>query len=426
MKTLRMFRFSLAALLMVLVALAHADTVKLKPLSSGAIARRGGRFPARRLTLSPAAPDNLKTPPAGLVAPMYGVLTLGPKENPASFVVIVDDPGGKAPRLFVDANANGDMTDDPAPEWERQDVKGSNGEDLHNYVGGATLQVRYGNDTLPLHLSLQLPDSADPSRAANKDTLLCYTDYASTGDMTLGRRTYTVMLMDALVTGDYRGLGGGETSGVVLLIDVNGNGVFDSRGELYDIARPFNIKGTTYEITNMNASGSAFDVVKSKKSVPEILPPPDLSVGKTALPFTMKTTGGQTVRFPAAYKGKVVLLYFWATWCPACRQQIPYVRDAYRAFHSEGLDILGVSLDHENEAQQLADFTRQNEMPWPQIYDGKYRNAEVAQLYFIHGTPTIYLIDGDTGTILAEGADLRGDRLAKTVGEVLAKKRRSH
>src|SRR5262249_48812095 len=158
-------------------------------------------------------------------------------------------------------------------------------------------------------------------RGALKDVLLYYCDYGYEGDLELGGARYRALLTDGLATGDFRGKAmpadvkdpDSWSSGVRLKVDVNGNGTYDNRGEDFDGRRPSNIKGTTYEIDSMSPIGSSFRIARSKTSVPEIPTPPDHSVGKPVTAFDAERTDGTTVHFPADYKGKVVMLDFWAT-----------------------------------------------------------------------------------------------------------------
>jgi peroxiredoxin len=411
-----------AVLIALLVtATAQAQTVHLKMVSSGASNRDGS--PPQPLQMSFAPPDTLRKAPGDLVSPRYGTLTLGPKEKPVTVIIVVDDPPGKPSRLFVDANGNGDLTDDPAPEWTKRPYKANSGQTFVRDDGGALISVRYGSETVPVRLGLFRYDSADPERALYKDTLFYFADYAREGDLLLGGKTYSILLADTLARGDFRIRPAGSLSGILLMIDVNGNGVFDPQGEIYDAAKPFNIKGVTYEIKEISASGDTLTVAKSTRTVPEIPAPPDLRPGKPSLPFEAKTLDGQTVKFPSDYKGKLVVLFFWASWCGDCTQELPGVVQAYQQFHPQGVEWLGVSLDSANAAAQLAAFTKENRMPWPQVYDGKQWKSALVQLYFVQKIPAGYLIDGDTGAILAGGSDVLGPRLMETLQKAVANKK---
>src|ERR1700690_2113754 len=85
-------------------------------------------------------------------------------------------------------------------------------------------------------------------------------------------------------------------------------------------------------------------------------------------PFLAHDLDGQIVS-TAALKGKVVLINFWATWCPPCREEIPNVVATYKKHHDQGFDIIGVSLDQDRE--KLLGYTSQNKMTWPQFFDGQ-------------------------------------------------------
>lgn len=146
------------------------------------------------------------------------------------------------------------------------------------------------------------------------------------------------------------------------------------------------------------------------------------SAGQKAPAFVAKTVDGKTVRFPEDYKGKIVLLDFWAMWCGPCRAEMPNVTAAYEKYHGKGFEVLGVSLDRAQESTKLKSFVNDNKMPWPQIYDGKYWQADVAVKYGIKSIPRPILIDGSTGVILAEGPDARGPRLGAAIEKALAAK----
>lgn len=399
---------------------AAVETVTLKLVPSGAIEKVGTLY-GQRLALSNAVPDGVKQIPSSLKAPLYGVLKLGPRENPTGFAVLIDDISGPSPRLYVDSDADGALTDDPPVKWARSEYRGQDGQTHWLWSGDAEFDVPYGGHKTSLFLNMRLYDPTDPVHAVAKNSLTYYPDYACMGDLKSGSHSYPVAVVDAMITGDFRGNPDNPYT-TVLLVDANASGQYRFLGPA---TAPFNLSGTTTEMRALAADGGSFEVVPSAHSVPLFVPPPDLSVGKPAPPFTHTTLDGHTVRFPTDYKGKIVLLYFWATWCGGCILQIPYLRHAYDTFHTQGLEVLEVSLDKENGAAQLAAYTRANHMVWPQIYDGKFLDAEVAQLYFVHATPFGFLVDGDTGKILARGDSLRGDKLAETISAALAAKSHS-
>jgi thiol-disulfide isomerase/thioredoxin len=117
------------------------------------------------------------------------------------------------------------------------------------------------------------------------------------------------------------------------------------------------------------------------------------------------------------FKGKVVLIDFWATWCGPCVRELPHVLNAYEKHHANGFDIIGISLDKEEKA--VAEFVKKHEMPWPQYFDGKGWQNKLAAKYGISSIPATYLLDGE-GKIIDR--DLRGDALEQAVAMALAAK----
>ncbi|MSU64679.1 MAG: TlpA family protein disulfide reductase [Opitutus sp.] len=118
----------------------------------------------------------------------------------------------------------------------------------------------------------------------------------------------------------------------------------------------------------------------------------------------------------AKYKGKVVLLDFWATWCGPCIAELPTVVEAYKKFHSKGFEIIGISLDKADAKEKLVAFTKEHEMPWVQYYDGKYWENKLVATYGIRSIPATFLLDGE-GKIV--GKDLRGPALEAAVAKAL-------
>jgi thiol-disulfide isomerase/thioredoxin len=114
------------------------------------------------------------------------------------------------------------------------------------------------------------------------------------------------------------------------------------------------------------------------------------------------------------FKGKVILVDFWATWCGPCIAELPNVLKAYEKYHDKGFEIVGISLDSEKE--KLTAFIKKNKMPWPQYFDGKGWQSKLGEKYGITAIPATFLLDKD-GKLLAK--DLRGDALDKAVEQAL-------
>jgi thiol-disulfide isomerase/thioredoxin len=138
-----------------------------------------------------------------------------------------------------------------------------------------------------------------------------------------------------------------------------------------------------------------------------------LTVGAKFPDFNEKDVAGKPLSI-ASYKGKVVLVDFWATWCGPCRAELPNVIATYKKYHDQGFEIIGVSLDQDQA--KLTGFTKSMNMTWPQFFDGQGWQNKLAVNYGIESIPATYLLDGN-GKII--GRDLRGDELTQAVAKAL-------
>ena len=131
-------------------------------------------------------------------------------------------------------------------------------------------------------------------------------------------------------------------------------------------------------------------------------------------PFDLKFTSvdGKAVDI-AKMRGKVVLVDFWATWCPPCRGEVPNVVAAYKKYHDKGFEIIGISLDQDKSA--LLSFTKEHDMTWPQYFDGNGWENKISSGFGINSIPAMWLV-GKDGKVIT--ADARGD-LAGNVEKAL-------
>jgi peroxiredoxin len=140
-----------------------------------------------------------------------------------------------------------------------------------------------------------------------------------------------------------------------------------------------------------------------------------LGIGKMAPDFAQLDPDGKTIKL-SDFRGKYVLLDFWASWCVPCRAENPNLVKAYAAFKSDKFDILGVSLDKEGKREAWLKAVEKDGLTWPQVSDLKGWSNEASQLYSIKAIPQNYLI-GPDGKIVA--INLKGEQLTKKLQELL-------
>ncbi len=134
----------------------------------------------------------------------------------------------------------------------------------------------------------------------------------------------------------------------------------------------------------------------------------------------------------ADYRGKVVLIDFWATWCGPCIAEIPNIKRVYADYRDKGFEIVGISLENakltpgdspaqiasklEAASKKLGEFTAKEGMPWPQYFDGKWWDNDISTKYAIRAIPAMFLIDRE-GRVATTQA--RGEMLEREVKRLL-------
>ncbi len=137
-----------------------------------------------------------------------------------------------------------------------------------------------------------------------------------------------------------------------------------------------------------------------------------LEVGQPFIDFTLQTKEGENVTLSEVIgKNKLTLVDFWASWCGPCRKENPVVKAAYEQYHALGFDVVGVSVDQDEDAWLKA--VEEDQLPWTQVRDSENNASELYMIYYI---PSNFLFD-QNGTMIAKG--LRGDDLAAKLTEIL-------
>lgn len=130
-------------------------------------------------------------------------------------------------------------------------------------------------------------------------------------------------------------------------------------------------------------------------------------IGSEAPDFTLNSLDGESISL-SDYEGKMVLLTFWASWCPTCRGENRHLAEIYPEYKDDGFEILAVSLDRSRTNWEKA--VEKDGTTWPQVSDLEGVDSPIATLYGVYSTPTTFLIDSVSVVI---DKDVKIDGLGK-------------
>jgi peroxiredoxin len=139
-----------------------------------------------------------------------------------------------------------------------------------------------------------------------------------------------------------------------------------------------------------------------------------IHIGTIPPDFTQNDPNGKPITL-SGFRGKYLLIDFWASWCGPCRRENPNVVKAYDKYRDKGFEVLGVSLDSEKGRDNWINDIKEDGLVWTQVSDLKYWKNAVAVQFGIHSIPQNFLLD-PTGKIV--DMNLRGEELNKKLAEI--------
>jgi peroxiredoxin len=167
-----------------------------------------------------------------------------------------------------------------------------------------------------------------------------------------------------------------------------------------------------------NSFSPAIKATEAGKKFAERLPKlKAVALGATAPEFAEADTAGKMVSL-SSFRGKYVLIDFWASWCGPCRRENPNVVKAYNTYKGKNFTILGVSLDRPNAKDKWLAAIHKDGLTWNHVSDLKFWDSKAADLYAVRGIPQNFLLDPN-GKII--GKNLRGEDLENKLAEIFGK-----
>jgi len=397
--------FYLCIIIFASLAARHTDEILTPLLITNGANEIVQYFLPRRIDLRSTPPEPNLRLPAFQGTPRYGAMIVR-ADRDSIVSMAVDESFDGARKIFIDRNNDENLANDGDGSWDlrRENFLEISASLLISFSPGNHAQIAFRF----YRFDQSLPGA-----------VFYYRDYFARGGVYAGDQRYDIMLLDDNADGRLNDL-----QNTPLVVDTNQDNKFDTSpgsAEMFGAGEPFLLGDESYVLREVSEDGRlAKFAISAAKATPKVR----LEAGSPAQEFSMTDITGKPLKL-SDYRGRVVLLYFWATWCKPCLAELPSLSMLYREFgvsqehhDSDGdFEIIGISLDQDREA--LKRFVESEQLPWPQLFDGGGWQMQIAQQYRVTSLPRTFLID-EKGVI--RFVDLRGASLSEVVTRLMEKR----
>lgn len=365
------------------------------------------------LVLIDSKPAAITREPAYKGKPKYGAFQIG--NGPKSVTYFsVDEPQGDTGKLYVDRNQNGDLSDDGNGEWDTSKTV----DGIANY-----------NAIVPLHASWGSAIREDESGTYNVMLYKRHGDgragYVKTsaraGKMEIDGKSYNFLLVENTNDGIFSVPARIDRTRrpVQLMVDINGDGLFSGvqekteektiiTREIFTLGEPFNLLGQWWQALPSASGGNILiGAVPSPDGSSGVASgtierSPLLAAGTLAPDFIAQSPEGKPVKL-SDFKGKVVILDFWATWCGPCKVSMPGLQKIYDDVRDQGVVVLSLNVwDEKSAFDSWVGINSGKVYNFTFAFDpaGRDKESIASSKYNVSGIPTMYIINRD-GKVVA-------------------------